>query len=138
MDGDTIFSANFDFSSDDEAVEKDKDSRTFQSQEDFLRQKASWSPKIENRKVIRLLMLMQELLRYINVEPEAKFDLLGMKSVAELLYLERRYEEALHVGEKILQVEAGEKIGSADRAEVEDLVHRCRRRLSDGTYGKRK
>jgi len=50
MDGETIFGANFDFSSEDEA-ETSKDSRTFQSQEDFLRQKASWTPKRENRHV---------------------------------------------------------------------------------------
>ena len=49
MDNEAIFGAEFDLSSEDEST--DKDQRTFQSEEDFQRQKQSWTPKIENRQV---------------------------------------------------------------------------------------
>lgn len=70
----------------------------------------------------------------MDIEPESKFHVLGMKSVAELLYFERRYKLALEVGERVLNVEHGEKgIGASDRNEVEDLVERCRQRLVKST-----
>jgi len=64
-------------------------------------------------------------------EGDGKFELLGMKSVAELLYFERRYKEAMGVGSRVLmaKVEGGEGIGGLDRVEVEELVERCRKRL---------
>jgi len=72
----------------------------------------------------------------MTLEPETKFDVLGMKAVAELLYFERRYQEALRVGERVLKVEGVDKgIGTSDRAEVEDLVERCRRRLQNVEQG---
>ena len=75
---------------------------------------------------------MKELLRFMSIEPETKFDVLGMKSLAELLYFERRYEEALSVGERIMKIGDFDKgLGSGDRSEVEDLVLRCRRRLTE-------
>ena len=49
-----IFGADFGFDSDDgEEKEKEeiKEKRTFQSEEDFLRQKREWTPKVENREV---------------------------------------------------------------------------------------
>ena len=72
----------------------------------------------------------------MTLEPQTKFDVLGMKAVAELLYFERRYQEALRVGERVLKVEGFDKgIGTSDRAEVEDLVERCRRRLQNVEQG---
>jgi len=55
MDGDTIFGADFDFSSEEESSSlPDREARTFQSEDDFLRQKSSWTPKIENREVVQI------------------------------------------------------------------------------------
>ena len=49
MDDNPLFGDGLDFSSDEELSTVD---RSFQPQEDFLRQKASWIPKTENRQVV--------------------------------------------------------------------------------------
>ena len=51
---DRVFGAEFEFDSDEEKVkEEEREKRTFQSEEDFLRQKQSWTPKVETREVPR-------------------------------------------------------------------------------------
>ena len=64
--------------------------------------------------------------------PITKFDVLTLKSAAELLYFSRDYSKALEAGERILKLAMNEEtyIGSVERAEVEILVERCRRKLS--------
>ena len=64
--------------------------------------------------------------------PKTKFDVLTLKSAAELLYFSRDYEDALKVGERVLEVAMNEDtyIGSSDKAEVETLVERCRLKLA--------
>jgi hypothetical protein len=56
MDNDTVedvFGADFGIDSDDDAElkEEERGKRTFQSEEDFLQQKQSWTPKVETRQV---------------------------------------------------------------------------------------
>jgi len=65
------------------------------------------------------------------VTPKTKFDVLNLKSAAELLYFQREYAQALEVGERALTFAMNEEtyIGVGDRSEVEALVGRCRRRL---------
>ena len=66
--------------------------------------------------------------------PKTKFDVLTLKSAAELLYYSRDYVAALEVGERILNVVNVKEtyIGHSERNEVLTLVERCRCRL-DGT-----
>jgi len=51
-DGETVFGADFGLDSDEETKTDEKVKRTFQSEQDFLAQKRSWTPKIENKEVI--------------------------------------------------------------------------------------
>ena len=51
-DGETVFGADFGFDSDDETKAEEKLKRTFQSEHDFLAEKRSWTPKIENKEVL--------------------------------------------------------------------------------------
>jgi hypothetical protein len=64
--------------------------------------------------------------------PKTKFDVLTLKSAAELLYYSRDYEDAMKVGERVLEYAMNEEtyIGSSDKAEVETLVERCRLKLN--------
>ena len=64
-------------------------------------------------------------------EPTTKFDLLGLKSAGEYLYYTRDYERALEVGERVLRLAGREEValGSVEKAEIESLVERCRRRI---------
>lgn len=48
----TIFGENFGIDSDAEE-EEDKEKRTQQTEEEFLRQKRGWVPKLENREVMQ-------------------------------------------------------------------------------------
>lgn len=68
----------------------------------------------------------------ISDPPRTKFDVLTLKSAAELLYYERDYSKAMEVGERALNVARNEEtyIGSNERGEIENLVERCRRRLN--------
>jgi hypothetical protein len=65
-------------------------------------------------------------------EPASKFDLVSLKSASEYLYYTRDYERALEVGERVLRLTGTEEValGSVEKAEVESLVERCRRRLA--------
>lgn len=64
--------------------------------------------------------------------PRTKFDVLTLKSAAELLYYERDYSKAVEVGERALRVAMDQEtyVGSSERSEIETLVKRCRRRLN--------
>ena len=64
--------------------------------------------------------------------PKTKFDVLTLKSAAELLYYSRDYEDAMKVGERVLEYAMTEEtyIGSSDKAEVDTLVERCRLKLN--------
>lgn len=50
-DGDGIFGGDFGLDSDEETKVEDREKRTFQSDEDFLAQKRSWTPKTETKEV---------------------------------------------------------------------------------------
>ena len=67
--------------------------------------------------------------------PSTKFDVLTLKSGAELLYYERDYSKALEVGQRALNVAMDEEtyVGSSERSEIETLVESCRRRLNVST-----
>ena len=76
----------------------------------------------------------KELLLAVEIAgpPRTKFDVLTLKSAAELLYYERDYSKALEVGQRALKVATDEEtyVGSSERSEIETLVERCRRRLN--------
>jgi hypothetical protein len=157
-DGDGIFGGDFGLDSDEETKVEDREKRTFQSEEDFLAQKRSWTPKIETKEVLHRFPTFysptfpsfsrfpefsfgafglgtneQELLKALSMtEPKSKFDLVNLKCAGEYLYYTRDYERALEVGERVLQLAGKEEValGSVEKAEVESLVERCRRRLS--------
>lgn len=63
--------------------------------------------------------------------PKTKFDVLTLKSAAELLYYERDYASAKDVGEQVLKVALNEEtyLGQSERNEVEVLVERCRHKI---------
>lgn len=75
----------------------------------------------------------QELLKALSMtEPKSKFDLVNLKCAGEYLYYTRDYERALEVGERVLRLTGTDQfaLGSVEKAEVESLVERCRRRIS--------
>ena len=76
----------------------------------------------------------KELLLAVEIAdpPRTKFDVLTLKSAAELLYYERNYSKALDVGQRALKVAMDEEtyVGSSERSEIETLVERCRRLLN--------
>jgi hypothetical protein len=157
-DGEGIFGGDFGLDSDEETKVEDREKRTFQSEEDFQAQKRSWTPKIETKEVplppplhsaptlsprfccsLHFLFLrlmganIQELLKALSMtEPKSKFDLVSLKSAGEYLYYTRDYERALEAGERVLRLAGTEEValGAVEKAEVESLVARCRRRLS--------
>jgi len=51
-DDETVFGTDFGLDSDEETKADEKLKRTFQSEQDFLVQKRSWTPKLENKEVI--------------------------------------------------------------------------------------
>ena len=63
--------------------------------------------------------------------PKTKFDVLTLKSAAELLYYSRDYAAAKEVGEQVLKVAMNEEtyLGQSERNEVETLVERCRHKI---------
>jgi len=63
--------------------------------------------------------------------PKTKFDILTLKSAAELLYYSRDYSAALEVGQRVLKAATEEEtyLSTNERNEVDALVGRCRRRL---------
>jgi hypothetical protein len=63
--------------------------------------------------------------------PKTKFDVLTLKSAAELLYYARDYAAAKDVGEQVLKVALNEEtyLGQSERNEVEVLVERCRQKI---------
>jgi hypothetical protein len=63
--------------------------------------------------------------------PKNKFDVLMLKSAAELLYFSKDYEAAFNIGKWVLEIAMNEEtyIGSSDRTEVEILVEKCNRRF---------
>jgi hypothetical protein len=76
----------------------------------------------------------QELLEAVTriKQPKTKFDVLTLKSAAELLYYLRDYGGALEVGGRVLAVATDQEtyVGSSERGEVEELMSRCRRRIN--------
>ena len=64
--------------------------------------------------------------------PKTKFDVLTLKSAAELLYYSREYAAAKDVGEQVLKAASNEEtyLGQSERNEVEALVERCRHKVS--------
>lgn len=63
--------------------------------------------------------------------PKTKFDVLTLKSAAELLYYSHDYAAAQEVGEQVLKAALNEEtyLGQSERNEVETLVERCRQKL---------
>lgn len=63
--------------------------------------------------------------------PRTKFDVLTLKSAAELLYYERDYVAAKDVGEQVLNMTVHDEtyLGHSERKEVELLVERCREKI---------
>jgi hypothetical protein len=64
--------------------------------------------------------------------PKNKFEALMLLSAAEFLYYSRHYSLAMEVGRRLLQSEKEiALLGSSERNEVEALIKRCSRQLSD-------
>jgi hypothetical protein len=130
-----LFGAEFAFDSEEE--ENTKEKRTAQSEDDFLRQKNEWTPKVERKEVLRqicsLLTLKVLLHAVANLHhPKDKFDALALLSAAEFLYYSRNYSTALEVAQRLSPAQIGEALlGGSERSEVEALIQRCRQRLSE-------
>jgi hypothetical protein len=128
---DSTFIDSFYLSSEDEP--EPSPSRTQQSEADFQTQKASWKPKIDSREVLRAQPLTtltsKELERFKDRTVESKFDVVGKKELSELLYYERRYEEAVRVAEEAVRIDDAKGLRGSDKAEVEEHIRRCKKKL---------
>jgi hypothetical protein len=59
----------------------------------------------------------------------SKFDVLGKKELSELLYYEKRYQEAVKVAQEIVGINDDTGLRGSDKAEVEELIRSCQHRL---------